>query len=85
MSENLALAIERLERSTWDSRVLPEKRDVAALLDAMKGSLLPVVEATRAYLPPDGINAQECINRILAATDNPTISPIIAELENGRA
>lgn len=49
----------------------------AELLEA----LLAVVAATRAYLPPDGIDAQECINRILAATENPRINPIIREME----
>lgn len=48
-------------------------------------ALIAVVEATRAYLPPDGISAQECINRVLAATDNPAITPIILEAENGRS
>ncbi len=32
-----------------------------------------VIEATREYLPPDGITAQALINRVLEATDNPTI------------
>jgi hypothetical protein len=48
---------------------------------AVADALLAVVEATRAYLPPDGISAQECLNRILSATDNPTINPIIREIE----
>ena len=52
---------------------------------AMSRALVAVVNATRAYLPPDGIDAQECLNRILAATDNPEINPIIAEIENGRS
>ncbi len=44
-------------------------------------ALLAVVNATRAYLPPDGISEQECINRILEATDNPKINPVIAAWE----
>jgi hypothetical protein len=44
-------------------------------------TLLAVVNATRAYLPPDGISEQECINRILEATDNPKINPVIAAWE----
>lgn len=32
-----------------------------------------VIAATQAYLPPDGISAEECISRILTATDNPKI------------
>lgn len=54
-------------------------------LRAVVEALLSVVAATRAYLPPDGIDAQECLNRILAATDNPTINAVIRELEDGRA
>lgn len=49
-------------------------------LDRALVALLAVVNATRAYLPPDGIDAQECLNRILAVTDNPEINPIIAQL-----
>lgn len=45
-------------------------------------ALLAVVDALRAYLPPDGIDAQECLNRILEATDNPTIAPLILALES---
>lgn len=33
-----------------------------------------VTSATCAYLPPDGIDAKECISRVLAATDNPVIN-----------
>lgn len=49
--------------------------------DELAKAILAVVAATRAYLPPDGIDAQECLNRILAATDNPAINPIIRDLE----
>lgn len=53
--------------------------------DAVGEAILGVVAATRAYLPPDGISEKECISRILQATDNATISPIILEIENGRS
>lgn len=62
--------------NNWDA----EQAKLAALVEA----ILAVVNATRAYLPPDGIDAKECISRILEATDNPTINPIILEAENGR-
>jgi hypothetical protein len=52
---------------------------------AIETALLAVVDATRAYLPPDGIDEQECMNRILEATDNTEISPIILEIENARS
>jgi hypothetical protein len=45
-------------------------------------AILAVVSATRAYLPPDGIDAKECLSRVIAATDNPNINPIILEAEN---
>jgi hypothetical protein len=51
----------------------------------LEDALLAVVEATRAYLPPDGIDAKECLSRILGATDNPTINPIIFEIEDRAA
>ena len=52
---------------------------------ALEAAVYAVVEATRAYLPPDGIDAKECLSRILGATDNPTINPTIAEIDRGRA
>ena len=48
-------------------------------------AILAVVSATRAYLPPDGIDAKEYLSRVIAATDNPNINPIILEAENGHS
>lgn len=49
---------------------------VGALTDA----LAEVVRATRAYLPPDGISADELISRVIAATDNHTINAAMGEI-----
>ena len=57
----------------------------ALRIKLLEDALVAVVEATRAYLPPDGIDAQECLNRILEATDNPTINPVIFEIEDRAA
>ena len=46
---------------------------------ALREAVMAVVEASRAYLPPDGISADEFINRVLYATDNPRINPFILE------
>lgn len=62
------------------SRQLAEREAEIATLGR---AVLATVAATRAYLPPDGIGAKECLSRILGATDNPTINPLIAALENG--
>lgn len=62
----------------------PEAATADQQREVLEAAILAVVHATRAYLPPDGITAQECISLILGATDNPTINPIIAEIENGR-
>ena len=51
--------------------------------DPARDALLAVVNAVRAYLPPDGISAAELIDRVIGATDNPDINPIIREYENG--
>jgi hypothetical protein len=51
-------------------------------IDAVDRALLAVVDAVRAYLPPDGIGKDEFINRVIGATDNPEINPLIEELEN---
>lgn len=47
----------------------------------LREALIAVVEAVRAYLPPDGIGRDECISRVIAATDNPNINPVIASWE----
>lgn len=52
--------------------------------DVLGSALLAVVDVVREYLPPDGIDRDQFINRVIAATDNPTINPLIAEIENGR-
>jgi hypothetical protein len=65
--------------AAWSKRPTPsgEGEEIARL----RAAVLAVVAATRAYLPPDGIDAKECINRILEATDNPAINPFIAATE----
>jgi hypothetical protein len=57
----------------------------ALRIKLLEDAVIAVVEATRAYLPPDGIDAQECISRILEATDNPAINPVIFEIEDRAA
>lgn len=55
------------------------------LFDPIERALQAVIAATRAYLPPDGITAQEHLSRILAATDNPEINADLSKVEAGRA
>jgi hypothetical protein len=62
-----------------DHAVMRHQRDEA------RAALMPVVDAVRAFLPPDGISADEFISRVIAATDNPTVNPVIARLEHGRS
>lgn len=69
----------------FDSSIVSAKQAISAeIIELLETShsvvmqaLLDVVAATQAYLPPDGIDADECLNRILAATDNPTINSIL--------
>jgi hypothetical protein len=48
--------------------------DATPLVDA----LLAIIEAARAYLPPDGIGKDAFIARVLEATDNPRIITALA-------
>jgi hypothetical protein len=48
--------------------------DVAPLVEA----LAAIVEAARAYLPPDGIGKDAFITRVLEAVDNPRIIAALA-------
>jgi hypothetical protein len=41
-------------------------------------ALLAVIDAARAYLPPDGIGKDEFITRVLEAIDNPKIIAALA-------
>jgi hypothetical protein len=45
-------------------------------------AILAVVDAVRDYLPPDGIDEQECLNRVIGAVDNPKINPVIRALQS---
>lgn len=49
----------------------------ASEIITLKAALAAVIDATGAYLQPDGITATECISRILGATDNPEINAIM--------
>lgn len=51
-----------------------------ARVERMRVSLLAVVDAVRDYLPPDGIDAQTFISRVIGAVDNPEINPLIREM-----
>lgn len=71
-------------------RIMALSKEVARLTAALAerpkatpadDALIAVVSATRAYLPPDGIDAQECLNQILAATDNVVIANYLSKLE----
>ncbi len=48
--------------------------DTTPLIEA----LLSIIDAARAYLPPDGIGKDEFIARVLEATDNPRIIAALA-------
>lgn len=58
-------------------------RELEAENAKWRAAVMSVVAATRAYLPPDGIDTQECLNRILEATDNREINSLILEEDDG--
>lgn len=59
MGADLTAAIERLERSSWDSRVLPSKADVRLLLDALAGEYEVLAEGYKA-LSGKRMHASDC-------------------------
>jgi hypothetical protein len=67
---------ERLSEIT-EALISPSTREVVL-------ALREVIKATQDYLPPDGISAQKCISRILAATDNPCIVRALVNLDEPR-
>jgi hypothetical protein len=48
--------------------------DATPLVEA----ILTIIEAARAYLPPDGFDKDEFITRVLDATDNPRVNAALA-------
>ena len=52
----------------------PDPADTMKEVVEVLAALNAVVAATGAYLSPDWIDKDECINRILAATDNPRVN-----------
>ena len=57
----------------------------AAELLMLRGAVMEVLDAVRDYLPPNGIDAQECLNRVIGAVDNPNIRGINAAIAALRA
>lgn len=57
-------------------------REVLDELYALRSATLEVLNAVRGYLPPDGINAKDCLSRVIYAVDNPAINPILKKLEH---
>ena len=58
----------------------PQPADGGDRVGELVEALSEVVRATRAYLPPDGIDAAELISRVIAATDNPKINAAMGEI-----
>lgn len=61
----------------WQTTAANASGDASVLLQ----SVLAVISAVRAYLPPDGIDPLACLSLVLAAVDNPTINPLIEQAE----
>lgn len=61
--------------------ILDDVRLAQDTIPVLVEALQDVIAATSAYLPPDGIDARECLNRILMATDN---IAIVAALDLAR-
>lgn len=61
---------------------LPELSE-AETIARLKRAVAAVTDAMSSYLPSDGISAHECINRVLAATDNPEINAVMIGERNG--
>lgn len=79
-------AIERLEAQLAAAEAKAARPETAlAGRDALFEAIRAVQDATADYLPPDGISAQECLNRILTAVDNPTISAVTIGGQIGRS
>jgi hypothetical protein len=68
------------------NRYVNELLDTKTRVKVLEEAILAICAAIDEYVPPDGIDANECISRIFNATDNPKINPVIfsarAALEN---
>lgn len=70
------------ERQRSDTLRVQRDGHAAELAEARR-AISAVTAATSAYLPPNGISKDECINRVLAATDNPKINAVMLGGPNG--
>ena len=86
MSQNYKI-VERLKAGRRNSNLGiimgPTENEIqaASLIQELGEALEAVISATQAYLPPDGIDAKECISRVLQATDNQRINAILSKLK----
>lgn len=67
---------------SWVETGMPEEEhDANAKLISVSPELYEavaaVIDATRDYLPPDGITKEEFISRVIAATDTPRMAEIM--------
>ena len=69
----------------WSEQARLPKEDARRAEDAtpLIAALLAVIDAARAYLPPDGIGKDEFIARVLDATDNPRIVAALRSWSSG--
>lgn len=77
--ERGTVAMLSADAGAWHRRATTAEAQVVALREALDA----LIDATRAYLPPDGISKDDLINRVLAATDNPKINAFMMGGRNG--
>lgn len=73
-------AVQAFARHRLATRTDATPDHVAALVEALR----EVISATCDYLPPDGISEQECLGRVIGATDNPKIIAALAPFTKGQ-
>ncbi|WP_288074376.1 hypothetical protein [Pseudomonas sp.] len=79
-----AAAVIEADREAVRAEQASELAKYKALAETLAGALDDVISATCAYLPPDGISKGECINMVIAATDNMEVMEALRKWEESR-
>ncbi len=86
----LDLCAEQANMPLVDGRAMTASEAKAAIgflserVGRLERAVLAVADAVAEYLPPDGISRDDLISRVIFATDNPQINPVIEDLRHGR-
>lgn len=70
--------------SAANARLIVTAVNERSALLKVEEALRKIIDASRAYLPPDGISREEFVSRVLGASDNAEIVAALSQLDEVR-